>query len=182
MGMRSIWHWAQAWDTLMGICQGFVVQSACKVEDAVCSHTHTSMREKVGRTIIKFSLFMKRRLPLSHGAVGSLPSTHVLWAACVSHWASCTFYSHSNPHRDSQCLLGALHNQKSLQAAAAETETQRSMSLTTLCPSAPWQCAPSARVWVTCVILLWLARNMDRFCDSWMDCGSAILRKNWAAL
>ena len=128
MDMRPTWHWTQAWDTLMVICQGSVVQSACKVEDAICTHTHThthtSMREKVGKTIIKFSLLMTRRLPLSHGAVGSLPSTHVLWEACVSHWASGTFYFHSNPHRDSQCLLGALHNQKSLPAAAAETKTQ----------------------------------------------------------
>ena len=42
------------------------------------THTHTSMREKVGKTIIKFSPFMERRLPLSHGALGGLPSTHVL--------------------------------------------------------------------------------------------------------
>lgn len=35
---------------------------------------------------------------------------------------------------------------------------------------------------VTWVILLWLARNMDRFWDSWMDWGSAIFLKNCAAL
>jgi hypothetical protein len=37
----------------------------------------------------------------------------------------------------------------------------------------------SAPTWV---ILLWLARNMERFCDSWMDWGSAIFLRNWAAL
>lgn len=35
---------------------------------------------------------------------------------------------------------------------------------------------------LTCVILLWFARNMERFWDSWMDWGSAIFRRNWAAL
>lgn len=35
---------------------------------------------------------------------------------------------------------------------------------------------------LTWVILLWLARNIERFCDSWMDWGSAIFRRNWAAL
>lgn len=35
---------------------------------------------------------------------------------------------------------------------------------------------------ITWVILLWLARNMDRFCDSWMDWGSAIFLRNCAAL
>lgn len=34
----------------------------------------------------------------------------------------------------------------------------------------------------TWVILLWFARNMERFCDSWIDWGSAIFLKNWAAL
>lgn len=29
---------------------------------------------------------------------------------------------------------------------------------------------------------MWLARNMERFWDSWMDWGSAIFRRNWAAL
>lgn len=37
----------------------------------------------------------------------------------------------------------------------------------------------SATTWV---ILLWLARNMERFCDSWMDWGSAIFLRNCAAL
>lgn len=32
------------------------------------------------------------------------------------------------------------------------------------------------------MILLWLARNMERFCDSWIDWGSAIFLKNCAAL
>lgn len=32
------------------------------------------------------------------------------------------------------------------------------------------------------MILLWLARNIDRFCDSWMDWGSDIFLRNWAAL
>lgn len=35
---------------------------------------------------------------------------------------------------------------------------------------------------ITWVILLWLARNMDRFCDSWIDWGSAIFLRNCAAL
>lgn len=34
----------------------------------------------------------------------------------------------------------------------------------------------------TWVILLWLAKNIERFWDSWMDWGSAIFLKNWAAL
>lgn len=34
----------------------------------------------------------------------------------------------------------------------------------------------------TWVILLWLAKNMERFWDSWMDWGSAIFLRNWAAL
>lgn len=34
----------------------------------------------------------------------------------------------------------------------------------------------------TWVILLWLARNMDKFWDSWMDEGSDIFLRNWAAL
>lgn len=29
---------------------------------------------------------------------------------------------------------------------------------------------------------MWLARNMERFCDSWMDWGSAIFLRNCAAL
>lgn len=33
-----------------------------------------------------------------------------------------------------------------------------------------------------CVMRLWFARNMERFWDSWMDWGSAIFRRNWAAL
>ena len=36
--------------------------------------------------------------------------------------------------------------------------------------------------WPTCVILLWFARNMDKFWDSWMDDGSDIFLRNWAAL
>lgn len=36
--------------------------------------------------------------------------------------------------------------------------------------------------WPTCVILLWFARNMDKFWDSWMDEGSDIFLRNWAAL
>ena len=178
MGMRSTWHWAPAWDTLIGICQGFIVQTACRVEDAICTyththtHTHTSMREKAGKTIIKFSPFMERRLPLSHGALGSLSSTHVLWEACVSHWASGTFYSHSNPHRDSRCLLGALHNQKSLQAAAVETETQSEIYITdhslplrplAMCPISQsgkcellvWSCCGWPGTWIDSVIPGW---------------------------
>ena len=136
------------------------------------THTHTSMREKVGKTIIKFSPFMERRLPLSHGALGGLPSTHVLWEACVSHWASGTFYSHSNPHRDSRCLLGALHNQKSLQAAAAETETQSETYVTdhslplrplAMCPISQsgkcellvWSCCGWPGTWIDSVIPGW---------------------------
>lgn len=29
---------------------------------------------------------------------------------------------------------------------------------------------------------MWLARNMERFCDSWIDWGSAIFLRNCAAL
>lgn len=47
-------------------------------------------------------------------------------------------------------------------------------------------CVPGSRTHRECaltwVILLWLARNMDRFCDSWIDWGSAIFLRNWAAL
>jgi len=68
----------------------------------------------------------------------------------------------------------------------AATATVRSETLSALARSLP----PSTHRKVkwfrgkrpACVMRLWFARNMERFWDSWMDWGSAIFRRNCAAL
>lgn len=119
-------------------------------------------------------------------AAGEDVKRGVPWAACVFHWVSNTSCSRSSPHRCWQCRLKVPHTQESPPAVDAGTAHKqrhgaKSGSVNCICRHLCYVIFKKCCT-VTWVILLWLAKNIDRFWDSWMDCGSAIFLRNWAAL